>query len=175
MDGKHKCPYFTAELSIQLHGRHHRPFSWLSGYPICTRIRHQRCRIRKSGFMTAYCPNLLINLHWKGEIYSSTIRIFVPRVSVLVALYAGNWCNRASGKKGMTFVSMHTNHPALVSGLFFDQHLFQNYFYLKLYQKNICFQLNFTPLSYKEPTHCCSAIIFRLSPLDKVYHNIMYM
>lgn len=69
MDGKHNCLHFTAELCTQLYGRHHTPSSWLSGYPICTHIRHQRCRIRKSGFKTAYCHNLLINFHWKCETY----------------------------------------------------------------------------------------------------------
>lgn len=63
MDGKHSCLHFTAELCVQLSGRHHTPFSWLAGYPICTQIRQQRCRLSKSGFMTAYCYNLLINLH----------------------------------------------------------------------------------------------------------------
>lgn len=73
----------------------------LTGYPICTHIRCQRCRIRKSGFVAAYCHNLLINLHCKCEMYplhdknicSQGFR-YPDTVTVFVALYAGNRCNR---------------------------------------------------------------------------------
>lgn len=101
MDGKHNCLHFPAELCIQLYGRHHRPFSWLSGYPACTQIRHQRCRIKKSGFMTAHCHNLLINLHWKCEMYPQHDKNICTQgfrhpdtVTVFVASRAGNRCNR---------------------------------------------------------------------------------
>lgn len=74
----------------------------------------------------------------------------------------------------MTLVFIHKTHPpSLVSGLFFDQHLSQNYYYyFKLDPKKYLLPTSFYTV---EPTRSCSAITFRVNSLDKAYHDTMYM